>query len=101
MNWFDHWALTAAIFIPMIGVALMMFIPRSEEAALKLVALITSVATLGVGVYILFQFNYDDTQAAQFEVNRPWIDVINSRYHVFVDGIALPLLLLSMFITVL
>ena len=37
----------------------------------------------------------------QFDVNKPWIDAINSRYHMGVDGISLPLLALSAFITVL
>ena len=37
----------------------------------------------------------------QFGVNERWIDVINSRYHVGIDGISLPLLILSMLITVL
>src|SRR3954453_13777864 len=101
MNWFDHWALTAAIFLPMVGVLVMMAIPRESEGTHKGIALVTSVLTLGVGVYLLFAFDYDHTKAPQFEVNRPWIDVINSRYHIFVDGISLPLLLLSMLIVVL
>jgi NADH-quinone oxidoreductase subunit M len=33
-------------------------------------------------------------------VNKSWIDVINSRYHMGVDGISLPLLLMTMLITV-
>ena len=37
----------------------------------------------------------------QFQVNNEWIEVINSRYHLGVDGISLPLLALSAFITVL
>src|SRR6185436_2705015 len=71
------------------------------ETAIKGIALATSVVTLGVGVYILTQFDYDHTRVPQFNVNRPWIKVINSNYHVFIDGISLPLLLLSMLIVVL
>jgi NADH-quinone oxidoreductase subunit M len=33
-------------------------------------------------------------------VDKPWIDVIHSRYHMGVDGISLPLLLMTMLITV-
>jgi NADH-quinone oxidoreductase subunit M len=101
MNWFDDWALTLAVFLPLVGVALLALIPRANEEAHKLVALVTSGATLAVGVGILTRFDFDDTKLHQFEVNRGWIDVINSRYHVFIDGISLPLLLLSMLITVL
>src|SRR5436305_1271118 len=98
MNVFDHWALSAAIFVPMIGVVVMMLLPRREEVLIKSVALGTALVTMGVGVYILFQFNYNRTAAHQFQVDRPWIPVIHSRYHIFIDGISLPLLVLSMLI---
>src|SRR4029450_5333708 len=52
------------------------------------------------GIGILFRFDYDRAGRLQFNVNEPWIDVIHSRYHMAIDGISLPLLLLSMFITV-
>src|SRR4051794_29639818 len=101
MNGFDHWALSAAIFVPMIGVVALMLIPRSEEVLIKAVAMATALVTFGVGIYILFQFNYNHTAVPQLQVNRPWIPVIHSRYHVFIDGISLPLLVLSMLIVVL
>src|SRR5436190_10542246 len=101
MNGFDHWVLTGSIFVPIIGAALLMFFPRESEASLKVIALLTSLVTLGLGVYLLAQFDYNNAKTPQFEVKRAWIDVINSKYHVFVDGISLPLLLLSMFIVVL
>src|SRR3954466_1833204 len=101
MNGFDHWALTLAIFLPMAGAVLMMAIPRESEETHKGIALVTSVLTLGVGIYMLIQFDYDRSRVLQFTVNRPWIDVIHSRYHIGIDGISLPLLILSMFIVVL
>ncbi|HLY81429.1 MAG TPA: NADH-quinone oxidoreductase subunit M, partial [Acidimicrobiales bacterium] len=112
MNGFDHWALSAAIFVPAIGALIIGFLPRAEEQAHKLVALLTTLATLGVGIYLVARFDYDKStnifnqgadpaKALQFAVNRSWIDVINSRFHVGIDGISLPLLLLSMLITVL
>ena len=36
----------------------------------------------------------------QFVVDKPWIKVINSRYQLGVDGISLPLLILSMLIVI-
>src|SRR4029450_1739315 len=53
------------------------------------------------GIGILFRFDYDRAGRLQFGVNESWIDVINSRYHIGIDGISLPLLVLSMFIVVL
>ncbi len=49
---------------------------------------------------MLARFDYDRTGVLQFDVNKSWIDVINSRYHMGVDGISLPLLLMTMLITV-
>ena len=48
MDWFDDWALTLAVFIPLVGMAIVMLVPRAQETAVKVVALITSLATLAV-----------------------------------------------------
>ena len=99
MDWFDDWALTLAVFIPLVGMAIVLLIPRAEEQLIKMVTLGTSLVTLAVGVGIMVDFDYDRA-GLQFVVNKEWIPVINSRYHMGIDGISLPLLVLSMFITV-
>jgi NADH-quinone oxidoreductase subunit M len=101
MNGFESWALSLTILIPGVTALAVMLIPRAEEEAIKWVALLGSIATFGVMIGILFDFNYDHTSRLQFGVDKEWIPVINSRYHVAIDGISLPLLVLSGFITVL
>jgi len=98
---FDSWALTLVVFLPVVGAALLIAVPRRAENMMKLVALATTLATAAVGVAILARFDYGATDTLQFEVDRPWISVIDSRYHMGVDGISLPLLALSALITVL
>lgn len=100
MNWWDDWALTLAVFVPLVGMALVLVIPRAQEQAIKTTALLTSLVTLGVGIGILADFDYDHAGKLQYQVNKSWIDVINSRFHMGVDGIGLPLLILSMIIVV-
>src|SRR5262249_12035445 len=100
MSWFDDWALTLAVFLPAVGMAIVLVIPRAEEQLIKIVTLVTTLVTFGVGIAILVDFDYDSPRL-QFAVSEKWIDVINSRYHVGIDGISLPLLALSMLITVL
>ncbi len=56
---------------------------------------------MAVGVVILFRFDYDAADKLQFGVDKSWIDVISSRYHMGLDGISLPLLILTLGITVL
>ena len=45
-----------------------------------------------IGIALLANFDYDRTSTLQFVQDKPWIDVINSRYIVGIDGISLPLL---------
>jgi len=101
MDWFDSWALSLATFIPMVGTAVVLAIPRAKEELIKQVTLLTTAVTLAVGVIILFQFDYDAADKLQFGVDKSWIEVISSRYHMGLDGISLPLLILTMGITLL
>ncbi len=99
MDWFDNWALTLAVFIPVVGMVIIFLIPKAEETLIKVVALLTTLLTAAVGIGILANFNLDDG-GLQFTANERWIDVIHSRYHVGIDGISLPLVLLTMLVTV-
>src|ERR687889_420334 len=55
---FDDLALSAAVFLPIIGAIVLMAMPRSAETGHKAVALITALATAGVGVYLLSSFDH-------------------------------------------
>ncbi|HET9773159.1 MAG TPA: NADH-quinone oxidoreductase subunit M [Acidimicrobiia bacterium] len=101
MDWFDSWALSLAVFLPLVGTAVILAIPRAKEQLIKLAALVTTALTLLVGLGILLEFDYDAADKLQFQVDKSWIEVISSRYHVGIDGIALPLLVLTMGITLL
>ena len=97
----NNWALSVAVFLPLVGVGVMLLIPRSEEQLHKLVALVTSLATAAMGVYLLATFDYDQAGRLQYFVSKPWINVLHSRYILGLDGMSLPLVLLTMGITVL
>ncbi len=99
MDWFDNWALTLAVFIPIVGMVIVLLIPKAEENLIKVVTLLATMLTAAVGIGILANFNLDDGRL-QFVANERWIEVINSRYHVGIDGISLPLVLLTMLVTV-
>ena len=95
----DNWLLSVGTFLPMLGVAVMLFVPKVEELLIKAVALITSGATLAVGVFTLMRFDFGNAGAMQFVAEATWIPVIKSSYFIGVDGISLPLYFLSMVIT--
>jgi NADH-quinone oxidoreductase subunit M len=91
----DDWGPTLAVFIPLIGAAIMMLVPRENEDSHKGIALITSLACFAVLIGIAVYFDYDHAGTLQYEIDKEWIPVIDSRYHVGIDGISLPLLLLT------
>ena len=94
----NGWGATAAVFLPLVGVAVMLLIPKSEETLHKVVALVTSLAVFAIGVGLLVDFDYDKTAQMQFFVDKTWIEMINSRYLVGIDGISLPLIALTVFV---
>ena len=101
MNGFDHWSLSLAVFLPAVGAGVVGFVPRAQERLIKALTLLFTLATAVVGVNLLLNFDYGNSGKLQFAVNRSWIEVINSRYHIGIDGISLPLLLLSIGISLL
>jgi len=76
----------------------MMLIPGEREHQHKMVALVTSLWVAFLGVLLLIWFDMGQTAQLQFVVDKPWIDVISSRYLVGIDGMSLPLILLTMLI---
>ena len=63
MDWFDNWALTLAVFIPIVGMVIVLLIPKAEENLIKVVALLATLLTGAVGIGILANFNLDDRPA--------------------------------------
>ena len=97
-NLLNGWGTTLATFSPLVGVAIMMLIPGEREHQHKMVALVTSLWVAFLGVLLLIWFDMGQTAQLQFVVDKPWIDVISSRYLVGIDGMSLPLILLTMLI---
>ncbi|HIE21588.1 MAG TPA: NADH-quinone oxidoreductase subunit M [Acidimicrobiia bacterium] len=103
MEWFENWGLTLVVFLPLVGAFILGVIPRDNEDALKRVGLVAALAAFiaSLGVVAGFDLNSGGYNNYQFEVSLSWIGAINAKYHVGVDGISLPLLVLSTFIVVL
>lgn len=97
----NNWLLSVGTFLPMLGVVVLMLMPKAQDQAVKAVALVTSVATLAIGIYTAFKFDYDQAEKLQFVADKSWISVIKSSYLIGLDGISLPLYVLSMIITLL
>ncbi|MCP3973473.1 MAG: NADH-quinone oxidoreductase subunit M [bacterium] len=101
MEWFESgWGLSLIVFLPLIGAAVLLAIPKAEEALQKQVALVFALASFVLSLVLLAVFDFGNS-AIQLGTKVDWIPAINSSYHIGIDGISLPLVVLSTFITVL
>jgi NADH-quinone oxidoreductase subunit M len=99
-EFFDSgWALSLVVFLPLAGVLVLALIPSSFETGLKWAALIVSGATLALAGVLAVRFDYSASAEFQFGTDISWIETINSRYHIGVDGISLPMIVLATLIT--
>jgi len=103
MEWFDTWGLPLIVFLPLVGALVLGMIPKEKEDAVKGTALLFSLVTFGLSLVAigLFDFGASSYNTYQFEVNARWIPAIDSNFHLGVDGISLPLLVLSCFVVLL
>jgi NADH-quinone oxidoreductase subunit M len=93
------WGLSLMVLLPMAGALVMMLIPKTDELSHKVVALGTSLASAAAGIAVMVDFNYDKAGELQYVVDKTWIEVINSRYLLGMDGLSLPLVALTLLIT--
>ncbi len=87
--------LTLVTFLPAIGALLLMLMPRNDRA-LRWAALIISIATFGLSLYLPIQFDHS-VSGFQFDVNHNWIGQA-IHYHLGADGISMWLVLLTTFL---
>jgi NADH-quinone oxidoreductase subunit M len=98
----QQWLLPVGTFLPLAGVLLMMFIPKTEERLHKLIGIVTMLATTAVGVATVGNYVFGSSSGKlQFFIDTNWIPVIHSRFTIGLDGLSLPLYVLSMFVTLL
>jgi len=97
-DFLNDWGLTAITFVPLVGALVMMAIPRDSEAAHKLISLGASLLALVFGIVLLFDFDYGSAGTLQFVTDEKWIEVINSRYILGLDGMSLPLMALTILV---
>lgn len=90
--------LSVMTFLPIVGVLLLLFIPKGSNGALRSVALVTTVVTFIASLPILT--GYQTNAEYQFVENVPWIAAgpFAMRYNIGIDGISLWLVMLTTFI---
>lgn len=97
----EHSILNLLIWLPMLGGALALVSggDRHPDRA-RWIAVITGVVCLGLGVLLYTRFD-NNIGVMQFVTDIVWIKAYNIHYALGVDGISLPLILLTNFTTLL
>ena len=104
MDWFENgWGLSLIVFLPVIGALVVLALPKAKETLMKWTALAFSVVTLVLTIAMAMRFDYSAAGTYQFgtAMDTTWISAINANFHIGVDGISLPMVVLATFITVL
>jgi len=91
--------LSALIWIPILGAALIGFWPGSVSSKIvRNTAIAIAGITLILSVILATQFD-TSTGELQFAEFIPWIDVLGLNYNLGVDGLSLPLVILNCLLT--
>jgi NADH-quinone oxidoreductase subunit M len=91
--------LSTLIWLPILGGIAVLAVGDRRAALARWVALATALATLALSIPLYTGFD-TTTAAFQFVEQMPWIPAFNANYYLGVDGISLPLVLLTTFVTV-
>ncbi|MBT5624309.1 MAG: NADH-quinone oxidoreductase subunit M [Proteobacteria bacterium] len=100
MNFSDNHLLSLVIWLPIIGGALVLLISGSHRPSVaRWSSLLVSLLTFWVSLSLWTRFDRSSSDM-QFVERQPWIDRFNIEYFLGVDGISVPLILLTTFLTI-
>jgi len=86
--------LSYLVFAPLVGLIVLLFINRDRHAAIRWVATIFAFLSLVLTLIVLADYDWS-TAAMQFTEQHQWIPAIGAQYLMGVDGISVPMLVLT------
>jgi NADH-quinone oxidoreductase subunit M len=90
--------LSLIVFVPLLGVVALLFVPASAHRAVRWIALMAALASLAFSLILL---GFDPAGSEfQFREDLPWIEAFGMRYTLGVDGISVVLVLLTTILSV-
>lgn len=87
--------LTTILLLPIAGLIIIAALPKAGQRTVRGIALGASLASLALSILMFVVFDRAAGDRMQFEFMLPWIPALNSSYHVGVDGLSMPLVLLT------
>ncbi|MFA5308302.1 MAG: NADH-quinone oxidoreductase subunit M [Dehalococcoidales bacterium] len=94
-NW-----LSVILFLPALGAAVIALYKNADEKLIKRLALVFTAIPFIIALVLFIVFDRSASAAGlmQFEEKYLWIAPLNAYYHLGVDGLSMPLLLLTTFL---
>jgi NADH-quinone oxidoreductase subunit M len=92
--------LTAITFIPLLGALLSLVIPKEQERIIKWLAIGISVVPLVLSIVVWATYS-TTSGGMQFGQDVMWIPTLDIHYRLGVDGLSVPLVFLTTFLTTL
>ena len=89
--------LSAIVFLPVVGAIIIALISGRNEKTIKWIAAIFTFVPMVLS-FILFALFNRSSNSFQFVENVPWISTIGANYHLGVDGLSLPMVILTAFL---
>lgn len=83
--------LSLIVFIPLVGALFIALFKRGSKG----LALFFTLISLVLSAWLFMAFDRADASRIQFEEKTSWLPAISSDYHLGVDGLSLPLVLLT------
>jgi NADH-quinone oxidoreductase subunit M len=91
--------LSTLVWLPIVGGALVLLLGDARASAARWVALVTTLLAFVLSIPLYTGFDAS-TAAFQFVERLPWIASLHAEYYLGVDGISMPLILLTTFMTI-
>jgi NADH-quinone oxidoreductase subunit M len=90
--------LSILIFLPIVGIGILLILNRKHHKGLKYATLAISLAEFLFSLPLWFNFD-SQTAAMQFVERREWLPTYGISYYVGIDGFSLLLIMLTTFLT--
>ncbi|HQX75565.1 MAG TPA: NADH-quinone oxidoreductase subunit M [Thermoflexales bacterium] len=90
--------LSIITFLPLVGMILVLLMPSSQTKLVQWGAVIFSLIPLALSVWLFADYASHQYSGFQYQEQMTWFPQINASYHVGVDGISLPLVVLANFL---
>ena len=93
MTW-QNSAITVTTMMPILGALVILMVPKEKERLVRGLGILFTGVALVLAIAIAVGFDYG-RDGLQYQLNVSWITAIGARYHVGIDGISLPLYVLT------